>query len=719
MRGSTTRRSVVATILATCAVALGSTAPALAAEGDPYLDQCFATAANGPCVAGGTGQIGGGVAVHPNQRWVYISSADVARINLYDRGARGQLTRRAGTSGCVTPDGSGNTCVAAPNLGAAWDLAIDKDGRNLYAPGTNGNLQAFSINQNSGALTPIGCVGSGAGCGALRGNSTMFAAVVDPVSGNSVYVRVNGALLVLTRNADGTVVQKSGEAGCWTETVVATCTLSDGLGAQAFQLSVSPDGGAVYTTNQSPGGVVIFQRSPDGTLLQPNGTAGGCITTNGSSSGTANRCVNSGNPALANSWSTLVDAGSSFVYVGGISGTTVYSRNKATGLLTHVECYVEGADSGPCKGRVGVRALRSSMVPDGSEFLTADAFGRFGFLRRDGSGRLTNRASPRACFAADNGGGACQAVPTLGGIADIQASADGLNAYATSGTGTVLTLQRDFAPVCQSTTVNVPHNTAVNVPLSCTDRNADPITLQKLTSPTAGLLADTIDQTARTVFYNPFTGFVGTDSFTYRGVARGIASTTAKITLNVTAPPPGGGGGGGVVVPSGIDADGDGFFAGQDCNDGNAGIRPGAMEVKGNRIDENCDGIAEPFPTLAAGVVTSWSAKGSKITLKALMVTQQFPRGWQVKILCKGKPKCKFKEKKLKKGKVRRSASNVITSLKKSQRVFRAGQTVEVWVSAPGFNTKVSRYVLKRNKIPTTQPFCVLPGQTRPQKTCT
>ena len=52
----------------------------------------------------------------------------------------------------------------------------------------------------------------------------------------------------------------------------------------------------------------------------------------------------------------------------------------------------------------------------------------------------------------------------------------------------------------------------------------------------------------------------------------------------------------------------------------------------------------------------------------------------------------------------------MITSLSKKQRKFRAGQTVEVWVSAPSFNTKVARLVLKKGKIPTTQPFCVLPG---------
>ncbi len=188
-----------------------------------------------------------------------------------------------------------------------------------------------------------------------------------------------------------------------------------------------------------------------------------------------------------------------------------------------------------------------------------------------------------------------------------------------------------------------------------------------------------------------------------------------RVTIDVAA---GAGGGGGTVLPAGLDADGDGFFAGQDCNDANRAIRPGAVEVKGNRTDENCDGLAEPFPTLTSGVATSWAAKGNAITLKTLQVTQQFPKGWSVKILCKGS-KCPFKSKTLKKGKVKRSASNVITSLSKKQRKFRAGQTVEVWISAPNFNTKVSRYALKKGKIPTTQPFCVLPGQTRPQKSCT
>ncbi|MDA0179015.1 putative metal-binding motif-containing protein [Solirubrobacter phytolaccae] len=179
------------------------------------------------------------------------------------------------------------------------------------------------------------------------------------------------------------------------------------------------------------------------------------------------------------------------------------------------------------------------------------------------------------------------------------------------------------------------------------------------------------------------------------------------------SPPP-------VVVPAGVDGDGDGFFAGQDCNDASRAIRPGAVEVKGNRVDENCDGVVEPFPTLTAGVVHNWGFKrnGSAFTLRVLQVTQQFPKGWKAEIKCSGK-KCPFKAKTLKAAKVKRNASSVIGSLSSKQRKFRAGQTVEVWVSAPGFNTKVARIPLKKGKQPVIQALCVVPGQTKPQKSCT
>jgi hypothetical protein len=37
------------------------------------------------------------------------------------------------------------------------------------------------------------------------------------------------------------------------------------------------------------------------------------------------------------------------------------------------------------------------------------------------------------------------------------------------------------------------------------------------------------------------------------------------------------------------DADGDGYFEGDDCNDADDSIHPGAKETPGDGVDSNCD----------------------------------------------------------------------------------------------------------------------------------
>jgi hypothetical protein len=118
---------------------------------------------------------------------------------------------------------------------------------------------------------------------------------------------------------------------------------------------------------------------------------------------------------------------------------------------------------------------------------------------------------------------------------------------------------------------------------------------------------------------------------------------------------------------------------------------------------------------LTSLVGTKWDVLGKRFTLNQLTLSQ-LPEHWTAQIRCAGK-RCPFKRATLK-GTAKRGVASVLRALPARRRRFRAGQTLEVWVSAPGFNTKVARLVLKKGKIPSTQSLCVPPGAVKPQKRC-
>ena len=68
---------------------------------------------------------------------------------------------------------------------------------------------------------------------------------------------------------------------------------------------------------------------------------------------------------------------------------------------------------------------------------------------------------------------------------------------------------------------------------------------------------------------------VGTHTFSVRSYENDDVSATVERTWTITA----------------IDDDGDGAAIPADCNDANPASYPGAAEIPGNGIDENCDGL--------------------------------------------------------------------------------------------------------------------------------
>ena len=211
-----------------------------------------------------------------------------------------------------------------------------------------------------------------------------------------------------------------------------------------------------------------------------------------------------------------------------------------------------------------------------------------------------------------------------------------------------------------------------------------------------------------------------------------------------------------------LDRDADGSARPADCNDANPSVRPGAADITDNGFDEDCSGAdavnldrdARRLP--APGRLQRRERRdpprrprypaqqdrrgllgqGRRVPDPRRQRQQRLgrqrrqlqaadagdhaavPEGDEGEDRLQGR-RLPFQDQgaEARQGQ-RRGARNAIASLSTKQRRFRAGQTVEVLVSAPGFNTKVARLALKFDKVPTTQALCAPPGSKRPQKSC-
>ena len=155
------------------------------------------------------------------------------------------------------------------------------------------------------------------------------------------------------------------------------------------------------------------------------------------------------------------------------------------------------------------------------------------------------------------------------------------------------------------------------------------------------------------------------------------------------------------------DADGDGAARPFDCNDADPAIRPGAVDVPGDKIDQDCVGGDAAYPLLAATLVLKTATYPGYTKVLKLTVSD-LTGGETITLQCRGGG-CPAKTKKKKATKVKRAGTVKFSSLFKRARL-RPGVKLDVVVTKPRTVGRVLAAVVRRGNSPKTSRRCLPPG---------
>lgn len=192
----------------------------------------------------------------------------------------------------------------------------------------------------------------------------------------------------------------------------------------------------------------------------------------------------------------------------------------------------------------------------------------------------------------------------------------------------------------------------------------------------------------------------------YGGPGAFTASATATDTIGntATASAP--------VQVGEADADGDGIPAGRDCNDGTASVKPGARDVPGNGVDEDCNGSDAAYRDLQVNVELTWTRRVGRSTTRIATLRLDGVRdGDRVTVKCTGKG-CKKSAnrtrtlKKVKKGKV--SLTGAVAGLQ-----LQPKAKLSVTVARAEFVSRTFTYEIRRGKSPKKTTRCQAPGEKK------
>ena len=160
------------------------------------------------------------------------------------------------------------------------------------------------------------------------------------------------------------------------------------------------------------------------------------------------------------------------------------------------------------------------------------------------------------------------------------------------------------------------------------------------------------------------------------------------------------------VDATNLDRDGDGVPRPQDCNDTDPKVHPGAREIQGNNVDENCDGRVEPFPPLIGTLLGTWRPAGGS-TRNVTLIAKGFAFRTVITLRCTGSRACPKGTVTRRVGRKRR-AINLHFAL--GNRALKKGARVVLRITRSSRVGRELRYRMGTPGVPDVEFLCRPPG---------
>jgi hypothetical protein len=371
-------------------------------------------------------------------------------------------TANAATDGGLKQLGSGAGCIvdeASPPAGCTdvrgmtdiGKVAISPDGKRVYVPSRGRNAIAVFNRSSSGALTQrtgaLGCYTTDSSvavadtCTTVSGAlSGVYAVAISP-NGQNLYAAGPSTLQHYSLNSSGdlTFVGAGGVTG-----------------GSTVQITVSPDGANVYTSQiNNPGGLLFqYQTTSTGTGLTYRGcfasasTGYGCsggLITNGYVDEPSDLVVTPDGKQLilANGDNTGPDYSSGSV-VGFSRNTTAGANIGVLTAPTAASCIQGNTTISGCQSRIGVFYMRGLSALSNTQIYAASYYGIFRIDRNASTNALSVSAASNACRSYEGVGFTCDTLNSNANRVvshrDVLASKDGKNLYSETENGASATI---------------------------------------------------------------------------------------------------------------------------------------------------------------------------------------------------------------------------------------------------------------------------------------